>query len=380
MFEKLKFWIIIIIALLAIGLLLPYQNITSYIRYAFYTKSDLRINLTLINPEVKSLSADSSNKLVMRVEVRNSSGMPVPQAHIVMSTNSNLGHIYPERAWTGIDGDCLITYTPPSYTSDKFLNGNPNIKITAALYKSNPSSSVNIELKRPPVILMLGYLADVQDLDNLTAYLSAKGFEAAKFKYDSTKGLISSSDTLNKFLSGQKSLYLAKGFQVKGFDIIAHSFGGLVTRYYTCSEDYIKNSDVRKLIFLSVPQRGSPWASLAANYFNDQGIKDLIPENTLLTKNLPGMINKGLNNTIQVGSIMDQYDEVVSPESASLEEWGIKTEVFNVGGNNFSMNNIFDGSKIMESSNHKKVLSNKKVYEKILEMLNADLPYPVVRK
>ena len=167
---------------------------------------------------------------------------------------------------------------------------------------------------------------------------------------------------------------------VKGFDIIAHSFGGLAVRYYTATQEYIKNENVRKLIFLSVPQKGSPWASLAANYFMDQGIKDLIPENILFTKLLPSMINKGLNNKIQVGSIMDQYDEVVSIDSANLEEWGIKTETFNVGENNFSINSLFNGSKILESSNHKKVLTNKKVYEKILEMLNSDLPYPIIRK
>lgn len=380
MFERLKFWIIIFIAMLSIGFLLPLQSITSNIRYFLYTKNDLKINLTLVNPEIKSLSADTTNKLVMLVEVRNTSGMPVPQAHIVVSTNTKLGHVSPEQAWTDNDGDCLITYTPPSYTADKFSAGNPKVKITAGIYKSSPSSFVTIELKRPPVILMLGYLEEVQDFESFKNYLIGNGFDAAQFPYDSKKGLISSSNELSKFLNTQKNLYLSKGFQVKGFDIVAHSFGGLVTRYYTGSEEYIKASNVRKLIFLSVPQRGSPWASLAANYFNDQGIKDLIPENPLLTKTLPDMINKGLNNTIQVGSIMDQYDEVVSLESASLEEWGINTEVFNVGGNNFSMDSFLSGSKILESSNHKKVLSNKKVYDKIFEMLNNDLPFPVIRK
>ena len=158
MFEKLKFWIIIIIALVSIGFLLPFESISSYIKYSFYTKNDLKINLTLINPEVKSLTADSSNKLVMKVEVRDSSGKPVPKAHVVMSISNSTGRIYPQSSWSDREGDCLITYTPPSFTANEFVKGNPNVKITAGIYKSTPSSSLNIELKRPPVILMLGYL------------------------------------------------------------------------------------------------------------------------------------------------------------------------------------------------------------------------------
>jgi hypothetical protein len=42
------------------------------------------------------------------------------------------------------------------------------------------------------------------------------------------------------------------------------------------------------------------------------------------------------------------------------------------------MGNILDGS-ILEASNHKNVLFNKKVFEKIEEMLNTDLPYPATK-
>jgi len=107
--------------------------------------------------------------------------------------------------------------------------------------------------------------------------------------------------------------------------------------------------------------------------------KDLIPYSDLFGKILPGMSNKGLNHTIQVGSILGQFDEVVSPESASLEEWNIKTDIFNVGESNFTVDNLFNGN-IMEATNHKNILNNKKVFEKVNAMLTSNLAYPDVRK
>jgi hypothetical protein len=85
-----------------------------------------------------------------------------------------------------------------------------------------------------------------------------------------------------------------------------------------------------------------------------------------------------LSSTIQTGSILGQYDEVVTSESASLDEWNIKTELFNVGENNLTMNKLLNGD-LLEASNHKNVLFNKKVFEKIEEMLKKDLSYPSIK-
>ena len=69
---------------------------------------------------------------------------------------------------------------------------------------------------------------------------------------------------------------------------------------------------------------------------------------------------------------------MVTPESASLDDWGIKTEIFNMGENNFTVDNILSGS-IMEAPNHKSILNNTKVFERIYEMLNSDLTSPYLK-
>lgn len=379
MFEKLKFWAAIAIAALLLVYILPVESLLNSSLSVFSAKNDMSVNLSLVNPEIKVLAAEPSNKLILQVDVKNLSGMPVPNADVKFSVDKDIGEIYPSEFKTNKYGQCIVAYMPPSYGAEQFRNGNIDVKLNAAVKKTGAAASVKIALTGVPVIFVHGYQANGEIFENLRDFLFSKGIDNNAISYKSENGVASSAKELNAYLLKQRTIYLSKGIQVKKFDLIAHSMGGLVARYYTCSDDYIRNENVRKLIFLSVPHKGSPWASIGLGYYNDQGIKDLVPDSELLSVKLPAMINNGLNNTIQVGNIMAQYDEVVSPESASLEKWNIKTELFNVGESSFTMENLLSGN-LVEAANHRTILSNRKVYERVLEMLNHDLPYPALRK
>lgn len=365
----------IIIALSLSALFLPLNEILNYLKYEFSNKNDFTINLNLVNQGISVLTADPSNRLVLRAEVRDRSGRPVPSAHVKFYVSNGVGNIYLPDVRTDNYGECLASYLPPSTVSGLFEKDNVKVNLTAGIYGTSIKSSISIKLTPTPVVFVHGYQASGAVFDNMKEYLDSKGFKSAALSYKSEEGVAAGAKELNRFLRQLKAEYLSGGIQVKKFDVVAHSIGGLVTRYYTSSEDYIRNNDVRKIIFISVPHRGSHLASLGMAYFDDKAIRDLVPGNDLLTRVLPSMINKGLNNSIQVGSIMGQYDEVVSSESASLDEWNIKTEVFNVGDNNLTMDSLLDGS-IMESQNHKTILNNLKVFEKVEEMLKGSLPYP----
>lgn len=379
MFQKIKFWMIAGIALLLFAGLLPVQNTINYVASAFYESRNLKINLTLVNPEIKALASDPSNKLVVRAEVKNTSGIAVSNIQVKFTVSGSLGEIYPPEARTNKYGECLVTYIPPPYAANRVNQVNADVTLTAGIYNSGENSSVTIALVRTPLVFIHGYQANGDIYTSMKEYLSSKGFEGNALSYNSQNGVISASKELESFLDQQERLYLSRGIQVKKFDIIAHSMGGLVSRYYTCGQDYIKRDNVRKIIFLSVPHKGSHWASLGIGYFNDQGIKDLTPDSPLLANTFPSMLNRGLNNNIQTANITGQFDEVVSGESASLEEWNIKTEVFGVGENNFTVDRLLDGS-IVEATNHKAILNNKKVFERIVEMLDGNLPFPAVKK
>jgi hypothetical protein len=368
----------IVIITVIIILLLPVQGIVDYFKFTFFYKNDLVISLSSINKQAGVLTADPSNKMFLRVEVRNSNGSNVSNIPVNFSTDKNLGEIYPSSLRTDKYGEAVVAYIPTSSSGYNINNSQVKVNITARIYSTPASASMSVSLIKPPVVLIHGYQEHSDIFADMKLYLSSRGFDCIAFDYKSEDGVIAASRELSSFLENQRAQYLLKGIQVNKFDIIAHSMGGLVARHYTGQEEYLKNNDVNKIIFVSVPHRGSYWAEIGKNYFDDQGVRDLMPESTLLTSLLPGMSNKGLNKSIQVGSILGQYDEVVASESASLDEWNIKTEVFNVGKNNLTMGNILDGS-ILEASNHKNVLFNKKVFEKIEEMLNTDLPYPATK-
>lgn len=349
-----------------------------YLKYALYDKNNLILVFKPMNQNISILCAEPSNKFYVKVEVRTKTGKPVNKAKINLKIKSGLGRFNESSVRTDKNGEAIAAYIPPSLTYENVQKNELDVTLSSVIDDSNISSSFNITLELPPVILVHGYQADGTAFDNISNYLISKKIRTAAITYKSQEGVVASASALENFLNEQTSQLLSQGIQVKKFDLITHSMGGLVARYYTCSSKYPYYENVRKLIFLAVPHKGSVWAPIGRKYYDNQAIEDLMPGSELFTKIFPSLINKGLNDTIQTGNIRSEYDEVVSPESSGLEEWNIKTEVFNLGDNSFTMNNLLTGN-IMESPNHKSVLNNKKIFEKLLEMLFNDLPYPSKR-
>lgn len=370
-------------------------DVRNYIGYKLMNKDKLVVKLSLANPQVKAVAAEKSNALLLRIEVRKDTGEPVPKAAVRLSADSGLGSIRLISGRTDENGEALASYIPPSsaelyHIPDSFripdssgkqvhkVNG-LTMNIFAEIPGTGKKSSVSFNLVQPPLVFIHGYRSNGNMFDNMKNYLDSKGFSTSIFSYKSENGVIGGAQQLGGCLRNLELEYLAKGVQVNKFNIIAHSMGGLVARYYTTDKNYAVYNNIEKIIFLSVPHRGSPLAHIGAEYFEDVGIRDLIPDSNLFIESFPQMINKGVNNLIQTGNIIGQYDEVVSLESSNLEEWGIKSEVYDVGDNNFTVDNLLNGS-ISEGQNHKAVLNNTKIFERIVEMLSENMDYPLLRK
>ena len=369
--------LLLILLLTPVFLLLPasLSEMAGAIGFELMDKSGLEVNMSPVNPAVRELSAEPSNKLVLKAVVRDSRGNAVKDARVATKVSEGLGNLVATAAKTSSDGSVLLQYSPPFLSGAAFKGGNPAVKITAGISGTDVKSEFSFKLVRIPIIFVHGYKASPEIFSNMKEYLDGKGFVTEGLSYDSDKGVASGAAELGDFIDKVKAGFLDRGVQVGRLDIIAHSMGGLVARYYTSDGSYPARSDINKIIFVSVPQTGSLIASLGLQYYNDKGIYDLIPDSTLFTESFPSLLNGGLNASVQVGSLLDQYDEVVSPESASLERWGIKTEMFDVGDSNFTVDKLLSG-KIVEAANHKAVLYNKKVFQRVEEMLGSALPYP----
>lgn len=364
-----------ILIIFAIAAVILYTPVIKILYYELGSKTTFNISLRSLSPGISKISAEQGNTFILEALVTDSASNPVPSARIDLWENSGQGTVKKLSGRTSKKGTLLIAYTPPDETTALQNADTRAIKIFVKIPGTETKASVGLELVRVPVVFVHGYKASPSIFANFQDYLEIEGFLTASAGYTSEKGVASGASELNSFLYKLSTELGKKGILTNRFDIIAHSMGGLVARYYTCSKSYCSKNNVSKIIFLSTPQAGSPFASLGLKYYNDRGIYDLVPDSDLYTKTFPSLINSGLNSNIRTASILGQYDEVVSIESASLEKWGIKTEIFNVGENNFTMEKLLSG-KIVEAANHKLVLDNLKVYEKAKQLLLTGMPYP----
>jgi len=419
-----------LIIIILITTIIVVIGIVLYYKYAFFYKlNNIYVFIKPLNENISTITADSSNKFILKAEVKNKLGEPVPGIPISFNIDNNIGVLNLSNTKTNEFGEILVTYIPPdAITGSTYVSINESesnvreekifndIKITiTAKISSKPnilsklifsifnkiklfaspqnynkndidkvfnngkeeykSAKYNFKLIQVPVVLVHGYQSTSDIFSNMSTYLSNLGFDIIPFDYNSLEGVIPGANNLKNFLADQTRIFLEKGIQVKRFDIIAHSMGGVISRFYSVSKDYIEFNNIRKLIFISTPHKGSHLAPIGAQYFNDQGVRDMMPESDLYKKMFPQMINKGLNPNIQTANIIGQFDEVVSIESASLFEWGIDTIIFNLGENKFNVDSLLDGT-ISQNAIHKVILNNKKVYEKLVFMLTEPLKYP----
>lgn len=356
------------------------------IRYALMDKSGLKIHTNTVNPGIHTLAADSENSLVIRIHVTDGNETSVSGAAVKLEasgpTGMSEGTLKPSDGFTDGSGSFIAVYTPPDYLKadsgefDAFAANADYVLITSRLSGTDKSSSIRIGLIPAPVVFVHGYQATPDIFSGISEYLKLQGYKPMAISYPSRDGVAAAASALSGYLKEKAAELRNSGIQIKRFDLIAHSMGGLVARYYTCSSEYAARGDVRKLIFISVPQKGSPFASLGIQYYNDESMKDLVPGGSLYSSVFPSMINAGLNPSIQTGNLLGRFDEVVGTESASLTEWKIETEIFEVGKSNFTVDKLLNG-ELLQAANHKLVLYNKKVYERIQQMLETDIPYPV---
>lgn len=350
-----------------------------------YVSNDgFTISLSKANPGIKTLAADSENVLVLKVQVRDGAGAAIHGAGVKLEVyvenelkySEGYGSFRPSEGTTDAGGAFLTKYSPPPALKDASAE-NP-VKLTAFLTGSEKSSSVNISLIPSPVILVHGYQASPDIFSGLSEYLKQHGFNPVSIRYDSEKGVNTAAAEISGQLNTIKAGLEEAGVQACRFDLVTHSMGGLAARYYTCGSEYASRGDVRKLVFVSAPHKGSPFASIGLHYYQDASMKDMSPDSNLFKNVFPSMINTGLNPSIETGNILGLNDEVVSLRNASLEDWNIKTEVFDLGGNNLTVDNLLNG-EILKAANHKLILYNKKVYRRIKEMLEIRIPCPVLK-
>lgn len=210
-------------------------------------------------------------------------------------------------------------YRPPVEFDTAAREANTNLlrKISLAVrvtgdVETTASKARAIKLVRPPVVLVHGINSDPSTWDTLSANLDANGYRSKWFKVDHSgddpqtpqvdptfgNGDITQmwsmvaqkvADATASFRTGAARIQLADeppgdeefvfpwpsgddGYRiaVQKVDVVAHSYGGLLTRWYLEeSGAYNARRDVRKVTTLGTPHKGAPLANMLAEVYKD---------------------------------------------------------------------------------------------------------------
>ncbi|MFD8205053.1 esterase/lipase family protein [Streptomyces sp. NPDC059695] len=162
---------------------------------------------------------------------------------------------------------------------------------------------------RVPVVFVHGYNADPGVWGGLRADLRADGYTDAdlfSFGYDTHR-------SVNEVLSGELAAYVEGVKRRTGasrVDLVAHSFGSLVTRWYV-KFDAAGPSSVAHWVSLAGPNHGTATAWACALW--DQACRDMTPDSYVQRKLAEGDETPG---AVRYATWWSACDEVVNPDSS----------------------------------------------------------------
>jgi hypothetical protein len=183
-----------------------------------------------------------------------------------------------------INGEAIITYIPPAYLTFAQLTRHAEIygdydplygsHFTAGWAAVEPiefsyrtadgkvtAFPLEIEVYRPPVMMVHGFTGDRTTWAEFAFDLREQKFVTHSGEYYYLDQSVPSQATkLKENIEGQLTSFKMDNVKVARADLVVHSMGGLISRYYIGSDHYANN--VRKLIMVGTPNHGCSWGDL----------------------------------------------------------------------------------------------------------------------
>jgi len=171
------------------------------------------------------------------------------------------------------NGKAIIKYVPPAYIADdKLTTWNDDLiswcaeDILVFSYTTWDDEVIDYEipitLYRPPVMLVHGFTGDASTWQTLDGWLQNKKYTTVRKEYYAGNNSIPAQALeLHNNIRLELDKYQTNNIKDGKVDVIAHSMGGLITRYYTNHTQYY-TGQVRKLIMVGTPNHGCSWSDL----------------------------------------------------------------------------------------------------------------------
>ncbi|MFH1039452.1 MAG: hypothetical protein V1789_12380 [PVC group bacterium] len=179
-------------------------------------------------------------------------------------------------------GKAALRYHPPEYIKKSDLKkqipihpkGEPDTwyaeEMLSFRYTTKEGKEEKVDLPirifRPPVVLVHGFTGGLDTWEKLDADLTDLLWDTQRNEYYfGEQGVSDQAVLLRSNIQNSKLHYRKKNVKIQKVDIVVHSMGGLISRYYiSLSGKY--EDDVRKLIMVATPNHG---ASLTEKYIGN---------------------------------------------------------------------------------------------------------------
>jgi pimeloyl-ACP methyl ester carboxylesterase len=290
----------------------PTQTATPMIAQPTPTPEPITVSVSVEN-NYTAIASDGKSELIIQAAVTGPvSGEDVVWSARKLDTSEDITSQLTKHA---TDAYNALRIFKPAEIYDKPFE--VEIRATVKTAQDEISASMQIQVVRPPVILVHGIWSDSSAMLPLETILLSDAMFGTRLSIVNYSTPTSYGDMTQKVdvLGAEVAEVLASmngnGTKVSRVDIVAHSMGGLITRLYLINNA----SNVRKLITLATPHNGTDFA----NWYHElveNGLQDCSGNPAQYTDQLPttGELDwflKVLRNNQKLRADALQYGEAV---------------------------------------------------------------------
>jgi len=304
-------------------------------------------------------------------------------------------------------GNAALRYCPPAYLRQETLKrttpihpkDEPDVRYAGEILsfsyatKEGKEEKVGIPIRifRPPVVLVHGFTGGLSTWELLDNKLTREGWDTRRDEYYfGEQGIADQAELLRSNIQNAKARYRDKDVKILKVDIVCHSMGGLISRYYIFAPYSQYMNDVRKLIMVATPNHGASliekWIGNASSFFagfaHSKAANELHWESAIITElNKDEAVGGHLHPDVQYAVLYgqrrnyrlwgmwaaDSYypnDGVVSVDSALLN--GVPAYLFN--------GTLHSGAIKAVYPKDDNICEENPVFLKIEDLLMCDIP------
>jgi pimeloyl-ACP methyl ester carboxylesterase len=178
----------------------------------------------------------------------------------------------------------------------------------------------DFSIVQPPIFFVHGILSSAETWNFYETWAKIDGFEYEDISYPSTEDLRDSAalvkSKIHTFVEGINAgkYYLGKKINAAKVDVVVHSQGGVITRYYTTSS---YEGNIRKFVMLGTPNNGSYITRNIVSPAVGIAGKQLRPGSDFLTQLNSKPLEPSIDYYTMAGIGWYSLEPIISPEEGA---------------------------------------------------------------